>query len=394
MILDDETLNWIELNAKADASALRLKYAGDSQKSFAILQIECRRKAASKLKETLVCKEFIFPNSLSAEQCTSDILARFHASLIRGNAVLDMTAGLCIDAFHIANTGCKVTAIEQNEALVEAAKHNSSALGIEEFEIINTDSVKWIKSTQCKFDTIFIDPARRGEGGKRIFALSDCAPNVVELLPVLRQKCSRLVVKASPMLDISSMFNSLGYNTAIYITGSPTECKEVVAVIDFDKELTSTISAVTLSESIRNIFTFTPLEENDAISAFSEPAKGTYLYEPYPAAMKSGGFSIMSARFGAWKLDPNTHLYISDKNLPDFPGERFEIIDILPFVKPVIKSFSNEFPVINVSARNFTMKPAELAKKLRIKEGGNMRLFATKILGHLKLIVALPAYQK
>ncbi|MDE6460239.1 MAG: methyltransferase domain-containing protein, partial [Paramuribaculum sp.] len=278
MKLDSETLNWIDLNAKADASALRLKYAGDSLKSFAILQIECRRKAASKLKETLTCKEFIFPNSLSAEQCTSDILAEFHASLVKGNSVLDMTAGLCIDAFHIARKGCNVIAIERYESLVDAAIQNASVLGIDNFEAINSDSEEWIKTTPLTFDTIFIDPARRGEGGKRIFALSDCAPDVVQLLPFIRSKCKRLIVKASPMLDISSIVNSLGINTNVYITGSPTECKEVVAVIDFDNSQSASISAVTLSDSVKNLFTVTHQEEVDSVPIYSEPVIGMFLY--------------------------------------------------------------------------------------------------------------------
>ncbi|MDE5745753.1 MAG: class I SAM-dependent methyltransferase, partial [Paramuribaculum sp.] len=265
MKLDDETLNWIDLNAKADASALRLKYAGDSQKSFAILQIECRRKAATKLKETLACREFIFPTSLSAEQCTSDILARFHASLVKGDSVLDMTAGLCIDAFHVAREGHTITAIERNKLLTEAAETNTEALGINNIEIINADSVEWLKATDRSFDTIFIDPARRGEGGKRIFALSDCEPDVIKLMPLIRQKCSRLIVKASPMLDISSIISSLGSETTIYITGSPTECKEIVAVLDFDSSITPSINAVTLSPTVDCHFSFTAQNEHDAI---------------------------------------------------------------------------------------------------------------------------------
>lgn len=390
MNLNNDILDWIALNAKADASALRLKYAGDLQKSFAILQIECRRKAANKLKETLACREFLFPTSLSAEQCTSDILARFHSTLVKGNKVLDMTAGLCIDAFHIARSGCEVTAIERNGELVEAARHNAEALGIVNFEPVNANSVKWLENTTRKFDTIFIDPARRGEGGKRIFALSDCEPDVVALLPLIRSKCSRLIVKASPMLDISSVLSSLGADTAIYITGSPTECKEVVAVVDFDNPVEPTINCITLSDTVNSLFSFTEKEEREAQPAYIEPAAGMFLYEAYPATMKSGCFSLVSARFGLGKLDKNTHLYASESDKREFPGERFEISEVLPFSKQYIKSFAEKYPVINVTTRNFPLKHAELAKKLKIKEGGNLRLFAAKVIGEAKLIVAAP----
>ncbi|MDE7451903.1 MAG: class I SAM-dependent methyltransferase [Paramuribaculum sp.] len=391
MELDSETLDWIDLNAKANASALRLKYAGDSQKSFAILQIECRRKAATKLNETLACREFIFPTSLSAEQCTSDILAHFHASLVKGDSVLDMTAGLCIDAFNVAREVRHIIAIERNEILTEAAETNAEALGINNIEIINADSVGWLQATDRRFDTIFIDPARRGEGGKRIFALSDCEPDVVELLPLIRQKCSRLIVKASPMLDISSVISSLGSETTIYITGSPTECKEVVAVVDFGSSAIPSINAVTLSSTVDSRFSFTEQEEREAIPSYSYPMAAMYLYEPYPAAMKSGGFSLMSSRFGAYKLDKNTHLYISEKTIENFPGERFRILEVHPFSKQVVKSFTEKYPEINISTRNFILKPTELAKKLKIKEGGILRLFAVKALNELCLIITAPA---
>lgn len=388
MIIDENTINWIELNAKADASALRLKYAGDSQKSFAILQIECRRKAASKLKDTLACREFVFPTSLSAEQCTSDALADFHSSLVIGNSVLDMTAGLCIDAFHVARSGRTVTAIDMDERLTEAAMHNAKSLGIEDFEAINADSTEWLAGNDRKFDTIFIDPARRGEGGKRIFALSDCAPDVVVLLPMLKSRCSRIIVKASPMLDVSSVIASLGDNTRIYVTGTPTECKELLAVIDFDSPSSPAIEAVTISDNTVSRFAFTLQEEKEAVSAFSLPKKGMYLLEPYPAMMKSGGFSVLSSRLGVGKLDKNTHIYVSSSLREDFPGENFEIIEVLPFGKAAVKSIHEKYPVLNVTTRNFPMKAAELVKKLKIKEGGDLRLFAVRACGTPLLIIA------
>lgn len=386
-MIDENTINWIELNAKADASALRLKYAGDSQKSFAILQIECRRKAASKLRDTLACREFVFPTSLSAEQCTSDILADFHSSLVVGDSVLDMTAGLCIDAFHIARSGRTVTAIDMDERLTEAARHNAKSLGIQGFEAITADSTQWLAGNDRKFDTIFIDPARRGEGGKRIFALSDCAPDVVALLPLLKSRCSRLIIKASPMLDISSIIASLGENTGIYVTGTPTECKELLAVIDFDSPSSSYIEAVTISDKTDNRFAFTQQEEKEATPVYSIPETGMHLLEPYPAVMKSGGFSVLSSRFGVSKLDKNTHIYVSPSLRDDFPGEDFKIIAVLPFGNASVKTLHVEYPVLNVTARNFPLKPAELVKKLKIKEGGDLRLFAVRAVGTPLLII-------
>ena len=389
MNIRENILDWIETNAKADTAALRLKHAGDAAVMDAIMQIDCRRKAATKLPDTLKCREFWFPTALSAEQCTSDSLAEFHTTLVRGDSVLDMTCGLCIDAFHIAAAGKQVTAMDINPAITEAAIHNSRALGIERFEAITADCTEWLESTDSRFDTIFIDPARRGESGKRIFALSDCAPDVVAMLPLLRQRCARLIIKASPMLDIKSIVASLEQNCDIYVTGTRTECKEVVAVIDFDREYADT--TVTAYTVVAPSFSFTLSEESCLSASFREPAEGMVLYEPFPAVMKAGGFNSLCHSFGIDELAPNTHLFISSGEIAAFPGERFVIERILPFNKRSLKEISSSYPSLDISARNFIISAPELAKRLKIKQGGTRRLFAATTLSASTLIIARPA---
>ncbi|MDE5687090.1 MAG: class I SAM-dependent methyltransferase [Paramuribaculum sp.] len=387
MEINENILDWIETNAKADTAALRLKHAGDATVMDAILQIDCRRKAATKLPDTLKCREFWFPTALSAEQCTSDALADFHSTLVRGDRVLDMTCGLCIDAFHIAATGKHVTAIDINPEITEAARHNARALGIESFEAITADCTQWIQTTPSRFDTIFIDPARRGEGGKRIFALSDCTPDVVAMLPLLRQRCTRLIIKASPMLDIKSIVASLAQHCDIFVTGTRTECKEIVAVIDFDREYAdTTVTAFTVGAPA---FTFALSEESSLSASFCEPAEGMFLYEPFPAMMKAGGFSSLCQRFGVNELAQNTHLFVSSSDIPDFPGERFIIKEILPFNKKTLKEISSTYTALDISARNFIIPAPELAKRLKIKQGGHLRLFAaTTQLGNTLMITS------
>lgn len=391
--LTPEIIDWIDLNAKADTLALRLKHAGDKIKSEAILQIECRRKAASKLKQTLQCKNFVFPTSLSAEQCTSDSIAAFHATLVKGNTVLDMTCGLCIDAFHIAASGKTVTAIDINPEVAAAAGHNAAALGIDTLHAICADSTAWLDENGLRFDTIFIDPARRGDCGKRLFAISDCEPDVTSLLPLLASRCSRLIVKASPMLDITETVRSLGRCSHLYIIGTPTECKEIVAVMDFDSEGSGepTISAVTISADRTVSFPFTKTDELVATAGVTAAAApGNFLHVPYPATMKSGAFNLLATRCNVRKLHPDTHYYISAEPQPDFPGNIFQITETIPFSKAAIKHIRQKYPVINISARNFPLSSTDLAKRLKIKEGGELRLFAATDAEGPKIIIASP----
>lgn len=390
--LTPEIIEWIELNAKADTSALRLKHAGDKAAADAIMQIECRRKAATKLSDTLCCRSFYFPTNLSAEQCTSDAIAGFHSTLVRGSSVLDMTAGLCIDAFHIAGNGRSVTAIDINPEIAQAAASNAAALGISGFEAICADSTRWLAEGDRSFDTIFIDPARRGQGGRRTFALADCEPNVVALLPLLKQRCRRLIVKASPMLDICEVWRGLGESAHIYIIGTPTECKELVAVIDFDSRPgAACVTAVTVSRAGISTFSFTRSGEEQAQAAIApELRPGMLLFEPSPAAMKSGAFNLMATRFGIGKLQRHTHLYAAQAPAPGFPGATFTINEVMPFNKAACKVIRSDYPVINVTARNFVLSSADLVKKLKIKEGGTMRLFAASAAEGPVIIIASP----
>ena len=141
--MTDKLRDWIKAHANDDPLKLRLKYGGDSEKEFAILQIECRRKAASKLSDTLRCEAFEFPTALSAEQCTSDMLAGYHARLIEdGVRVLDMTFGLGIDAFHLARKASVVDGVEISPEVAEAGQHNAAALGADNVKVICGDSME------------------------------------------------------------------------------------------------------------------------------------------------------------------------------------------------------------------------------------------------------------
>ena len=81
---------------------------------------------------------------------------------------------------------------------------------------------------------IYIDPARRGKSQERLYALSDCEPDVLLLLPVLLKRCKRLIIKMSPMVDVTRLREELSLRFQLYIVSVRNECKEMLAVIDTD----------------------------------------------------------------------------------------------------------------------------------------------------------------
>lgn len=392
-MIGDELQKWIFEHLDDDPLKLRMKYRGDELRNFAILQIECRKKAAVKLRETLSNPRFVFPTSLSAEQSTSDIVAHFHASLVSpGDRVLDMTCGLGIDTFHLASVASWVDACEVQPQLAEAARYNASVLGHSNVSVHCCDCVSFLETRPSRsYDTVFIDPARRGEGGKRLYALSDCLPDVVSLQYSIARTAPRLIVKASPMLDITQTLRELPHTRDIYVIGTPTECKELTAVVDFSdndsspSELSApTIHAVTLlPEGVVNSWSYRSDDRDKGgcgpeILLSSLP--GRILYEPYPSVMKAGGMERLVRDFpGLSKFHPSTHLFVSDRSIPEFPGRRYGIVEAVAFSSSEIKRMAARRLKVNVTVRNFPLPSQAVVKKLHVTEGGTERLFVATL---------------
>lgn len=385
---DKEMLEWVETHINDDPIKLRLKYSGKLPwLDMALLQIECRRKARKKLPDTLKCKDFIFPTLLSEEQCTSDMLAEFHASLIdEGTTVADLTGGLGIDTFHIAARASAVTVTEQNPVVAEALRHNAKALGKGNVEVINDDCGNFLDSTDRHYDIMFIDPARRGAAGERVYRLSDCSPDVTAQLPLIAKKSGRLILKASPMLDITQVLRELPATTDLYVVGTATECKEMVADISFDAEKKTPEIHLWTPEKR---FTFTQEEESEATANYDLPAAGGYLYEPGATLMKAAPYKLLSQRFGVSKLHHNTHLYYSPSLIDGFPGEAWHIDRVAEFSSGELKRLAKEYPRINVAVRNFDYTADWLRKKLKVKDGDDRRLIGTTLCDGSKAMLIL-----
>lgn len=365
-----------------DFNRLRLKYHGDTVKLNEILQMECRHKCVKKLAEILQCDDFVFPSIALAEMSTSDDVAAIHADMVGGGmSVLDMTAGLGIDTFHFAKNGCQVTAVEMSDEAVRCLRTNAVALGLNDrIEIIEGDSIAWLAEHDRHYDVIFIDPARRDESGRH-FALSKCTPDVTVSLPLLLSRCDRLIIKASPMVDISAAIKELGISDCeVTVIGTTRECKEVVFTLysgamnnGYNGRITKCIT-VGGGEYIESLY---PAVE------YGVPEKNMYLMQPYPAVMKGTGGRIS----GYVKLHPATHLYVSEHPRSDFPGWNYPVIEVVPFNKNGIKFIRESYPQINVATRNFPLSAPELIKKLKISEGGDNILFGATLQDGSKVMI-------
>ncbi|MDE6573861.1 MAG: class I SAM-dependent methyltransferase [Muribaculaceae bacterium] len=389
MQLQKEFFDWVREHAADDPSRLRLAMAGKKGNidyAAAITQIECRRKFSAKLRDTLASfPDFYFPSVLAGEQSTSDLLAEYHASFVpEALPAVDFTAGLGIDVFHIASRASSVTAIELDASRAEAVVFNAAGLNVDNVEVVTGNCKDYIADCVAKgkkFEVGFIDPARRASDGSRVFALADCEPDVVTMLPDLRRICRLLIIKASPMLDISHTLEALGQGViAAIAVGTPTECKELLLVMDFEASDNNKtlVEAVTLRPQGSETFAYTLEEERELPmpGASGDLKAGDFLYEPSPSLMKSGAFKVLAKRYALSVIHPNTRLFYSANKVDEFPGDVYCVERIFPYASKIIKRFRREYPRVNVTTRNFGMTGDALRAKLGVSDGGDLRLFA------------------
>lgn len=390
---DDTMFSYIARNLDADTCKLLLKAEPQLtfDKSFAILQIDCRRKSRNKIPQLLENNNFLFPKAISAEQCTHEEVARFHASLFNcDDRVLDMTMGLGVDTYYIAKQVHAVTAVELDEEIAQVGAYNFAFLA-PNVTVENANSVEYLENLDADktFDAILIDPARRGEDGRRLYSFADCLPNVVELLPVIERHCSCLYIKASPMLDITQSMRDLGEClTDVWAISIKNECKELLFKLYFKVKAKDVNLHGMNHDGIKWQCFSTQMGINHQPLSSPNVYASHYLYEPNASIMKLGCYKDVEHAFGAPQLSTNSHLMLSDSILDDFPGRRFRIIEVVPFKSKEIKQLSRRYKQMNIAVRNFRLTADALKKRLGIKDGGNIYLFAsTTDLGEQVMLV-------
>lgn len=387
------TDKWLNDHKNLDFADMWLKAGDNTARRNAAIQFHARKKAAKKIPELLLNKDFSFPSLLSAEQCTSELLAKYHASLIEKAAkVVDFTAGLGIDSIYLSKIADSVTSIDILPESCECLKSNTLALNIGNITVINDDSMRWLRQYEgVKFDVGFIDPFRRDATGGKVITLTDSQPNVVEHLDVILGKCSILIIKASPMLDISLAVKSLkGHAYRVIALGTKKECKELLFLCNNENHDHVEIDAVTLAAPGVTIGALSSLdcaaEQNELQE--TEVTEGMFLYEPYPAVFKSKLFSQLSQAYNVNQLSPGTHLFVADcPALPDIPAKAYKIINIIPFCSSNLKKVRKQWPKVNIATRNFPLTAPQLEKKLGVTPGGDYKIFGATISDRRRVLI-------
>ena len=353
-------------------------------------QIEGRRKSKEKLPSYYKTEEIIFPPSINLEQSSSEITARFKTEILslkipRHSLCVDLTGGLGVDTFFLSKIFDQVHYVEPNDDLLEIARHNHAKLGAGNIVYHNCSSSEYLRSAETPFDCAYIDPSRRDADNRRISSLSSSEPKVLEILPAILNRSNYVLLKTSPLLDLTEAIKQLDNIKQIYVVSVDNECKEVLFFIERTFVSEPMIQAINLIKESVSSFHFLLSEEKNLHVSFSEP--GNYIYEPNASILKAGAFKSVSARFSINKIHPNTHLYTSNELLADFPGRIFKVLGL---IKPDPKALKEYFPDrhANIITRNYPLSPQELKSRTRLKDGGTRFLIGFSSMAKKYLAVA------
>lgn len=348
--------------------------------------LEARRRLRTKVPEWYAVPSLRYPTRLCAEQCSSSPAARYKAGVAagvsRGTRIADLTGGLGVDSWAFAESFTEVLYNEADTALFEAVRHNFGKLGFSNVTFRNAflepGKVEEILSG-FRPDIIYLDPARRSDDGRKVFLLEQCSPDITALAPELLEAAPTVLVKLSPMADISMVLQRLPHVQEVHVVASGGECKELLVVLSRGHAGGCTYTACEDGALLR----WRPEEESAAALRLPEgplPGGGWQLFEPGKALAKAGAFRLPCQRFGLTKLGLHTHLYMAEtvpEDLLPF-GKVYDVQEVLPLNKQTLRQTGKRFPKADVTARNLPLTSDELRRRLGAPSGGGPHLFGLR----------------
>lgn len=398
MIINEATREYVRQHQDDDVKKLALQGTKNSSVDLpmALQQIAGRQTARRKLPAWAAAEDVLYPPHLNMEQCSSEQTARYKQQLVEHlqtdkRTFIDLTGGFGVDFYWMSQGFSRRVYVEQHAELCAVAEHNFALLSLP-CSVHNSDSTTFLSTMEDSADIIYLDPARRNEHGGRTYGIADCTPNVLELLPLLLEKARFIVLKLSPMLDWRKAVSDLQEAAAdcrqshvfvseVHIVSVGNECKELLLVLSRQGQ-TEHPKVVCVND--RQVFQVgaAPLASATTLCHEAKPLSAqSFLYEPNSSIMKAGCFAEVERQFPVRQLSVNSHLFVSSVEIDDFPGRRFQISAISSMNKQELREVLADVERANITVRNFPLTPEQLRKKLKLKDGGDVYLFATTLPG-------------
>ncbi len=393
------TEQFIREHLTADVRTLALSARPDGvDMQYALTQISGWQAARLKVPLWAATDGIVYPKHLSLEQCTSQYIAQYKASFVdkllgSGFKMADITGGMGVDCFFISRSASQVYYNEMSAELCDCARINFKALGQPEIEINCGTAEEFVTSLASdSLDLIYLDPARRGDAGRKLVSISDCQPDTVAMQDDLLRISPNIMVKLSPMLDISRALTELKHVSHAFIVGLEGECKEITLLLQRGFEAEPTITAVDIkADGTPEIAVSSAKSTDNALPLpIADPQQlqpSTFISEPSAPYMKSALFRTIAAQTGTALLHPDTHLFWSKQKPESFPGRTFQIGGIIPFDKRSLSALVKT--QANLSVRNFPESAPALQQRLKLRDGGSRYLIATTLSDSRRILLDL-----
>lgn len=367
--------------------ALQANRFPDVDMPYALDQIQGWQIARRKLPKWAACDGVIFPPHLSMEQCSSEPTAQYKLNLAmewasrvgHASRMTDLTGGFGVDFSFTSCAFAAATYVERNEQLCHIVEHNLPLLGLNNATVVCADAAEYLSTVEPQ-TMLFLDPARRDEHGAKTVMLADCTPDVVQLLPKLLEKSRFTMLKLSPMLDWHKAVDDLqGAVREVHIVSVGGECKELLLVLStvVESELKVYCADLSTASDTSSLFVYTPGSSAPVANSTFNIQHSTFLFEPNASIMKAGCFDELAAAYGVSPVSRNSHLFLSDEPIEGFPGRSFVVERMTTMNKGELRKALVGIEKANIATRNFPLTVAELRKRLKIKDGGDVYIFAT-----------------
>lgn len=367
--------------------ALQANRFPDVDMPYALDQIQGWQIARRKLPKWAACDGVIFPPHLSMEQCSSEPTAQYKLNLAmewasrvgHASRMTDLTGGFGVDFSFTSCAFAAATYVERNEQLCHIVEHNLPLLGLNNATVVCADAAEYLSTVEPQ-TMLFLDPARRDEHGAKTVMLADCTPDVVQLLPKLLEKSRFTMLKLSPMLDWHKAVDDLqGTVREVHIVSVGGECKELLLVLSnvVESELKVYCADLSIASDTSSLFVYTPGSSAPVTNSKLKTQNSKFVHEPNASIMKAGCFDELAAAYGVSPVSRNSHLFLSDEPIEDFPGRSFVVERVTTMNKGELRKALVGIEKANIATRNFPLTVAELRKRLKIKDGGDVYIFAT-----------------
>lgn len=382
-MINESSIAFVRAHLKDDVRTLALQTRRDSDVDlpWALDQIQGWQTARYKLPSWADIDGIIYPPHLSMEQCSSEQTAIYKCGILNRlpqssrETLVDLTGGFGVDFAFMAKCSQRAVYVERQAHLCETARHNFGLLGLDHVNVIHSEAEQVLNdlNTNPSSTLLYLDPARRDTNNSRTYAISDCTPNVLELKDRLFDVAHRILIKLSPMLDWHKAVNDLGDHVAeVHIVSTANECKELLILLNIEHQGKPVIHCVNDDQQL----IYTP-HEDDVITAIANDDNATYLYEPNASIMKAGCFGMLTQRYPVKALAADSHLFVSNEQVMDFPGRRFAVNAVTSLNKKELAAVLKGITRANIAVRNFPLSAQELRKRLRLADGGDCYIFGT-----------------